>query len=143
MLTNRFYYVVTTIEESRELDSMTLNDLQASLESHEMWMNERSPSTPSETLKATTNRTQQNQRISNFRSKDGKSFKPTPRQGERGNESFKDNSHIQCYKCKRHGHFQYECKSHIQCQNCKRFGHYSNECLDKRPKSKYYHAKVV
>ena len=104
MLTSRFDYVVTTIEESRDLDSMTLNDLQASLESREMWMNERSPNTPNEALKAATNRAQQNQRSSNF-CRGGKSFKPTAQQGERGNESFKDKSHIQCYKCERHGHY--------------------------------------
>ena len=93
-LTSRFDYVVTAIEESRDLNSMTLNDLQASLESREMWMNERSPSKPNEALKAATNRAQQNQRCLNFRSKGGKSFEPTARRGERGNESFKDKSHI-------------------------------------------------
>ena len=69
-------------------------------------MNERSPSTLSEALKAAKNIAQQNQRSSNFRNKGGKSFKPTARQGERGNESFKDKSHIQCYKCKKHGHYE-------------------------------------
>ena len=57
-LTSLFDYVVTVIEESRDLDSMTLNDLQALLESHEMWMNKRSPRTMDQALKATTSRTQ-------------------------------------------------------------------------------------
>ncbi|KAK3003167.1 hypothetical protein RJ639_019852 [Escallonia herrerae] len=48
---SRFDYVVTAIEESKDLNTMTFNDLQASLESREMWMNERSQSSMEQALK--------------------------------------------------------------------------------------------
>uniref|UniRef100_A0A2C9U239 Retrotransposon gag domain-containing protein n=1 Tax=Manihot esculenta TaxID=3983 RepID=A0A2C9U239_MANES len=47
-----FDYMVTVIKESKDLEVLTLNDLQASLESQEMWMNERSPSTLEQALKS-------------------------------------------------------------------------------------------
>ncbi|KAK3037419.1 hypothetical protein RJ639_030181 [Escallonia herrerae] len=54
-LSNRFDYLVTAIDESKDLNTMTLNDLQASLESREMWMNERSESSMEQALKAQVN----------------------------------------------------------------------------------------
>ncbi|KAK3024000.1 hypothetical protein RJ639_045020 [Escallonia herrerae] len=78
-LSSRFDYVVIDIEESKDLTTMTLNDLRVSLESREMWMNERSQSSMEQALKAqinlrnekenTTSRTKQNQRDLNFRGK--------------------------------------------------------------------------
>ena len=51
-LTSKFDYVVTAIEESKDLDKMTLNDLQASLESCEIRMNERHGGSDEQALKA-------------------------------------------------------------------------------------------
>ncbi|KAK7264214.1 hypothetical protein RJT34_31819 [Clitoria ternatea] len=54
-LSTRFDYIVAAIEEAKDLNTMTLNDLQASLESREMQMNERSSGTVEQALKAQTN----------------------------------------------------------------------------------------
>ena len=40
MLSSKFDYVVIGIEEFTNLDTLTLNDLQALLDSCELWMNE-------------------------------------------------------------------------------------------------------
>ncbi|RDX85752.1 hypothetical protein CR513_33014, partial [Mucuna pruriens] len=54
-LTSQFDYVVVSIEEFKDLSLMTLNDLQASLESCEMQMNERLSGTIEQALKAQAN----------------------------------------------------------------------------------------
>lgn len=54
-LTSRFDFVVAAIEESKNLSKITLNDLQASLESREMRMSERSNDTIKQALKAQAN----------------------------------------------------------------------------------------
>ncbi|KAK3001571.1 hypothetical protein RJ639_022117 [Escallonia herrerae] len=97
-LSSRFDYMVTAIEESKV---MTLNDLQASLESREMWMNKRSQSSMEKMLKAqinlrnekenTTSQTEQNQRGLNFRGRGGKNFRITARQGAGGAVSWSSN----------------------------------------------------
>ncbi|KAK3000000.1 hypothetical protein RJ639_023060 [Escallonia herrerae] len=91
-LSSRFDYVVTAIAESKDLTTMTLNDLQALLESREMWINERSQSSKEQALKAqvnlrnekedTTSRTEKNQRGQNFRGRGGRNLRSAARQGE-------------------------------------------------------------
>ncbi|KAI5407645.1 hypothetical protein KIW84_053772 [Lathyrus oleraceus] len=54
-LSTRFDYGVAATEEAKDLSMMTLNDLQASLESREMRMNERTHGTFEQALKAQTN----------------------------------------------------------------------------------------
>ena len=110
-LSSRFDYVVTAIEESKDLNTMTLNDLQASLESREMWMNERSDGTIEQALKAHSNlkndiaapeREEYNQRGQNSKGKRGRNFSTNSNQGTK---SFQNKSDVQCFKCGKYGHF--------------------------------------
>ena len=39
-------------------------------------------------------------------------------------------SNIQCYKCKKYGHYANNCNSY-KCYNCGRIGHYARDCLAK------------
>ncbi|XP_050920429.1 uncharacterized protein LOC127138066 [Lathyrus oleraceus] len=55
IFSTRFDYVVAAIEEGKDVTTMTLNDLQASLESREMRMHERSSDTFEQALKSQTN----------------------------------------------------------------------------------------
>src|ERR1044072_738491 len=150
-LSTRFDYVVAVIEEAKDLSTMTLNDLQASLESREMRMNERSPGTFEQALKAQSNvrkegpvqrRANQFQRGQNFRGR-WQNPQPDSGQGTRGNGSFQNKSNIQCHKCHKYGHVQSECKSHIQCHNCKKYGHYSRECRTRSVNVRDSHARVA
>src|ERR1044072_2337374 len=150
-LSTRFDYVVAAIEEAKDLSTMTLNDLQASLESREMRMNERSPGTFEQALKAQSNvrkegpvqrRANQFQRGQNFRGR-WQNPQPDSGQGTRGNGSFQNKSDIQCHKCHKYGHVQSECKSHIQCHNCKKYGHYSRECRARSVNVRDSHARVA
>ena len=150
-LSTRFDYVVAAIEEAKDLSTMTLNDLQASLESREMRMNERSSGTVEQALKAQTNvrnegpmqrRENRHQRGQNFNGK-WRNSQSDLSKGTRGNGSFQNKSNIQCHKCQKYGHFQSECKSHIKCHNCNKYGHYSRECRTKTLNIRESHAQVA
>jgi hypothetical protein len=112
-LSTRFDYVVAAIEEGKDVTKMALNDLQASLESREMRMNERSSGTFEQALKAQTNVRNEGpvQRRPNHFQR-GHSSKGNWRnsqtdlsQNTRGNGSFQNKSNIQCHKCQKYGHF--------------------------------------
>ena len=150
-LSPRFDYVVAAIEEAKDLTTMTLNDLQASLESREMQMNERSSGTFEQALKAHTTvrndgffqrRPNQFQRGQNFKGR-GRNPQSDLNQGTRSYSFSQNKSNIQCHKCQKYEHFQSECKSHIQCQNCKKYGHYSRECRTKALNTRDSHARVA
>lgn len=118
---------------------MTLNDLQASLESREMRMNGRSSDTFEQTLKAQTNvrnegpvqRRPNHFQIGHSSKGNYMNSQTDLNQNTRDNVSFQNKSNIQCHKCQKYEHFQSKCKSHIQCHNCKRYGDYSRECCAK------------
>ena len=87
-------------------------------------MNEKSSGTIEQALKAQANvrndrftprKVEYNQRNQNPRGR-GRGRYPMS-QATRGNEGFQNKSSIQCHKCNKYGHYQYECKSHIQCHN--------------------------
>ncbi|XP_073035741.1 uncharacterized protein [Primulina eburnea] len=99
-MTSRFDYVVCSVEESNDLDNLTIDELQSSLLVHE-------------------------QRINSHNSGDEQAFKvfyedrtrgrgrggPGAFRGRgrgRGKQTF-NKATIECYKCHKLGHFQYEC----------------------------------
>ncbi|XP_019416394.1 PREDICTED: uncharacterized protein LOC109327683 [Lupinus angustifolius] len=150
-LSSRFHYVVAAIKEAKDLTTMALKNLQVSLESHKMRVNERSNGTFGQVLKAQTNvkndgsmqkRENHFQRGRNFK---GRERNPQfdSKQGARVNDSFQNKSNTQCHKYQKYGHFQSECKSHIQCHNCKKYCHYSRECHTKALNIRDSHAQVV
>lgn len=94
----KFDYVVCSIEESNNLDTMTIDELQSSLLVHEQRM--RSHGEEEQVLKVTYD----------DRSGQGRGRR-TSRGGRgrgRGQQSF-NKAVVECYKCHKLGHFQYEC----------------------------------
>lgn len=104
-MTFRYDYVVCSIEESHDLDTMTVDELQSSLLVHEQRMNGHN--SPEEQV---LNVAQDKTSASHGR---GRSvFRGGGARGRgtgRGGRQLVDRTLVECYYCHEFGHFQYEC----------------------------------
>lgn len=96
-MTTKFNYVVCSIEESNDVGTLTIDELQSSLLVHEKRM--RGYKEEEQALKVT------NAAKSPGR---GKGRSGTRGGRGRGRQSFNKET-VECYKCHKLGHFQYEC----------------------------------
>ncbi|XP_061996032.1 uncharacterized protein LOC133714032 [Rosa rugosa] len=99
-LTDKFNYIVCSIEESKDIDSLSIDELQSSLIVHEQKFHKRDEE--EQALKVT------HEDRSGWRGRGRGSFRGRGR--GRGCQIF-DKSTIECYKCHKLGHLQYECPS--------------------------------
>jgi len=101
-MTAKFNYVVCFIEESNNMDIMTIDELQSSLLVHEQRM------------LLTVEEEQVMQAVTDDKSGRGRgrgrSRGGSFRDRGRGRQSF-NKAEIQCFKCHKFGHFQYECST--------------------------------
>lgn len=91
-LSEKFMYVVVSIEESKDIESITLDELQSSLAVHEQKF-KKPEKAEDQVLKVTYGR--------------GRGF--TGRGRGRGRGRTFNKSTVECYKCHKLGHFQNEC----------------------------------
>lgn len=99
-MTSRFDYVVCSVEESNNLDTLTIDELQSSLLVHEQRMNGHGGD--EQALKVTYD-----DRVGGRgRGRDRGAFRGRGR--GKGRQPF-NKAIIECYKCHQLGHFQYEC----------------------------------
>ncbi|KAM7489607.1 hypothetical protein LguiB_027091 [Lonicera macranthoides] len=140
-LAPKFDYVVCSIEESKDIDALTLDELQSSLLVHEQKMN-RSSSIEEQALKTSTF-----PHSSNSRGRGGGRGR-----GRGGRGNYNGNRHYQNsegnkqdhyskagddrYQGKGKGRDQHFDKSKVQCHRCHNFGHYKFECYTKLPHNK-------
>nr|GLL16779.1 Retrovirus-related Pol polyprotein from transposon TNT 1-94 [Ipomoea trifida] len=101
-MTSKFNYVVCSIEESKDTNKLTIDELQSSLLVHEQRMNMNSLAEEAQALKISFSDQ------SNARGRGRGSYRGRGR--GRGRQSF-DKATIECYKCHKLGHFQWECSS--------------------------------
>ncbi|CAL9016699.1 unnamed protein product [Prunus brigantina] len=97
-MTAKYDYVVCSIEESNDLDALTIDELQSSLLVHEQRM--KAHVVEEHALKVTF------EESSGERGRGRGGFRGRGRGG--GRRNF-DKSTIECYNCHQLGHFQYEC----------------------------------
>jgi len=128
-LTSRFDHIVVALEESKDLDTMKIEELQASLEAHELRLidrnRERGKSVSSDqALQA------QYEKRGKFK-KGKKSWNNhSHKDGEGSSKSQEKNDAKSDQKKKKD-------KKDIQCYNCQKMGHYASECKSKRvPRNK-------
>lgn len=100
-LTDNFNYVVCAIEESKDIDAMSIDELQSSLIVHEQKFNRQS--NDEHALKITYE-----ERYSGSRGRGRSSFRGRGR--GRGRQTFTKVT-VECFNCHQLGHFQYECPS--------------------------------
>lgn len=99
-LTDKFNYIVCAIEESKDIDVMSIDELQSSLIVHEQKFNRHNKD--EQALKVTYE-----ERYSG-RGRGRSSFRGRGR--GRGRQAF-TKATVECFKCHQLGHFQYECPS--------------------------------
>ncbi|KAK7259271.1 hypothetical protein RIF29_24873 [Crotalaria pallida] len=96
-MTPKFNYVVCSIEESNDLDALTIDELQSSLLIHEQRM--RPHVVEEQALKVSFGESSGGR---------GRGRGAMRGRGRGGRRSF-DKSTMECYHCYKLGHFQYEC----------------------------------
>ncbi|KAJ0926042.1 putative RNA-directed DNA polymerase [Helianthus annuus] len=99
-MTENFNFIVCSIEESKDIDEMTVDELQNSLLVHEQKLQRKIPE--EQALK-----TDYEPSVGRSRGRDRFSTNRGRGRG-RGRSSF-DKSTVECYKSHQTGHFQYEC----------------------------------
>ncbi|XP_057452837.1 uncharacterized protein LOC130744689 [Lotus japonicus] len=137
---SKFDHIVTTIEESKDLESIMIDELQGSLEAHEMRLNLRDSKRDGE--QAMYARGNSSKRSWNDKGKSSKS------KAWKGKESAKSSNHEEEGVSKKKwdseekgqdkekvkkGKFK---KQNVQCFFCKKYGHYSYECKNKKKGNK-------
>lgn len=96
-LTERFTYMVVSIEESKDTDNMSIDELQSSLVVHE------------QKFKRVNRETDQLLKVEDQARVRGRGRAAFRGRGRgRGRQSF-NKATVECYKCHSLGHFQYEC----------------------------------
>jgi len=97
-LTDRFNYIVCSIEESKDIDVLSIDELQSSLIVHEQKFQKHNME--EQALKVTS------EERSYGRGQGRRAFRGGGR--GRGRYNF-DKTTVECYRCHKLGHFQYEC----------------------------------
>lgn len=103
-LTENFNYIVCSIEESKDIDNLSVDALQSSLLVHEQKLRRPSNGGDDQVLKdAFDDRGGRGRGRMNQGRGRGR--------GGGGGRAFNNKAMIECFKCHRLGHFQYECPS--------------------------------
>lgn len=102
-LTENFNYIVCSIEESKDIDLMTVDGLQSSLLVHEQKIRRKKPE--EQVLKVEYDHYPGRGRGSGGYGRGSSSAS----RGRGGTRSGFNKANIECFKCHKLGHFQYEC----------------------------------
>ncbi|XP_071907816.1 uncharacterized protein [Coffea arabica] len=140
-LTTKFHTKKTVLEATKDLDNLSLDELEGELLTYEISLNQQTSDTVEEVLQAKVdhpkgkegvNRMDTNQRGQNFRGRE-RGGKGNFRGRGRGNYSYQprnnfngdqENSQQQSQR----NNFQRRDRSNVQCYNCGKIGHYQSEC---------------
>ncbi|GLT44469.1 hypothetical protein SLA2020_183630 [Shorea laevis] len=132
---DKFESKISTIEESNDLNQLTINELISKLKAHEKRLSIKGAEVPEKALQA---------------KEKGKQTIETPNSAEYEKEKMLDSSRQQSYQpfqarrrrfppcrhCQNTNHEERRCwfkrKSQIQCRFCKRYGHMERDCRAKQ-----------
>ncbi|XP_019248366.1 PREDICTED: uncharacterized protein LOC109227623 [Nicotiana attenuata] len=128
-LTPKYDYVVCSIEESKDIDVLSLDELQSSLLVHEQKMN-RSSTSDEQALKASTFISSSNSRGR------GRGRGRGRRRGDHGGRDSCRNFKANNDQSQGKGRGRDYDKSKIECYRCHKFSHYASECYTRLPNDK-------
>ncbi|GMI80465.1 hypothetical protein HRI_001715800 [Hibiscus trionum] len=155
-LTDNFENVVCAIEESKNLTTLTVDELAGSLEAHEQRKKKKKEETLEQALQTKASiKEEKVLYFQNFRGRgrgrgNGRGGQGGSHEGfynekgqssqqnwrgrgrGRGRGSRSNYSNIECYKCYKYGHYAKDCNSD-KCYNCGKVGHFAKDCrVDKK-----------
>ncbi|KAL0393227.1 UNVERIFIED_CONTAM: putative mitochondrial protein [Sesamum radiatum] len=116
-VTEKYDPIVTTIEETKDITTLTVTELVGSLEAYEKRRSRREENSLENAFQSKLN-----MRSQNFNKKE-ENFKSTL--GDKKKQNVRP-----CRICKRINHLEKDCyfRGKPQCRNCKRFGHVEKDC---------------
>ncbi|KAL0340069.1 UNVERIFIED_CONTAM: Retrovirus-related Pol polyprotein from transposon TNT 1-94 [Sesamum radiatum] len=116
-VTEKYDPIVTTIEETKDITTLTVTELVGSLEAYEKRRNRREENSLENAFQSKLNMRSQNS------NRKEENFKSTM-------EDKKKQNMRPCRICKRTNHLEKDCyfRGKPQCRNCKRFGHMEKDC---------------
>ncbi|KAL0335094.1 UNVERIFIED_CONTAM: putative mitochondrial protein [Sesamum radiatum] len=119
-VTEKYDTIVTTIEETKDITTLTVTELVGSLEAYEKRRIRREENSLENAFQSKLNMRSQNS------NRKEENFKSTMGDKKKQNKG----KYIPCRICKRTNHLEKDCYfwGKPQCRNCKRFGHVEKDC---------------
>ncbi|PNX90798.1 F-box protein, partial [Trifolium pratense] len=125
-LTEKFDHIVVAIEESKDLATMRMEELQASLEAHELRVKQRSSNKAVEQALQAKFQNKSKKGKEKWKKKKEESENASKNSKAQGAESSKGNNQNKKNFKKKID------KKDVQCYNCQKLGHYARECHSKK-----------
>lgn len=120
-ITAKFNYIVCSIEESKDIDTLSIDELQSSLLVHEQKLNQQDKEELA--LKTTTFSNGADHEKGKWKGKHWHHKTEKIKSGDsQGKEKRRDKSQVKCHRCHRYGHYRSECRTNLN----KNYGRRSN-----------------
>eukprot|EP00253_Pinus_taeda_P014195 PITA_14195 len=138
ILPSKFDVIVTTIEETKDLSNFSVDELHASLITHEQSLSRNENSSLEQAFKAQMSFGRGRGQGKGKKRGRGKSQNkggrnnPTNAQGRGNNPNQNQGQGTSQQSGQYHAQGQRYEKSNVQCYYCKKYGHYANECTKKQ-----------
>ncbi|GAA0148632.1 hypothetical protein LIER_08021 [Lithospermum erythrorhizon] len=100
-LTDQYTYVVVSIEESQDIEAMSVDELQNSLTTHEQKFSRNGKEEVDHVLKV--------EERYGYGGRSSRGRGGSRGRGRSGGRQYTSKAMVQCFKCHKLGHFQYEC----------------------------------